>query len=49
MIHILIEVACFKSSFPDVTGTGEGKQKESMPKRARHLLPWFLGIKLRTL
>jgi len=32
MIHILIEVACFKSSFPDVTGTGEGKQKESMPK-----------------
>lgn len=28
----MVEVACFKSSFPDVTGTGEGEQKERTPK-----------------
>lgn len=27
-----IEVACFMSTFPDVTGTEEGKEKGNMPK-----------------
>lgn len=32
MIHSLIEVAYFKSSFSDVAGTEEGEQKGSTPK-----------------
>ena len=32
MIHILIEVACFKSSFPDVTGTGKGSKRKACRK-----------------
>lgn len=48
MIHILIEVACFKSSFADVAGTVETSERK-VCRKGRKPCILFLGHKVKSL